>query len=71
MSGLTSMYLTLEIYLVSRRISAGCEVDCRHVQSVVGLPDTVHIANQLGVLFGLVLVPHHNGIVVMLEEGRE
>ena len=67
--GLTGMYLTLEVDLVSVWVSASRDVDCRHVEAVVSLTNTLHIADQVRVLFCLAFVPHHYGTIVML--GRE
>ena len=60
------MYLTLEVDLVPLWVPAGCEVNGRHVKAVVGRSYTLHIAHQVRVFLGLVTIPHHNRIIVML-----
>lgn len=69
--GLTGMYLTLEIDLQSLWVVTGCDMDCRHVKSLITLSNTLHVVDQRRVFLGLVTVPHHYGIIVMLEGGRK
>ena len=64
---LTSVDLTLEVDLEPVRVGTGSDVDGGHVQIVGTLPYTLHVADQVRVVAGLILVPHYDGIVVMLE----
>ena len=60
------MNLTLEVDLVSLRVVTGRDVHGRHVETLVGLPDGLHVAEEVRVFHGHTLVPHHRGVIVVL-----
>ena len=64
---LTSVDLTLEVDLEAVRVGTGSDVDGGHVQVVGTRPYALDVADQVRVVAGLILVPHYDGIVVMLE----
>ena len=57
----------LEVDLVAVWVGAGSDVEGRHVATLKGLSDGLHISDQMRVVCSHDLVPGHHGTIVMLE----
>ena len=68
---LTGMDKALEVDLVAVWVGAGSDVEGRHVATLKGLSDGLHISDQMRVVCSHDLVPGHHGTIVMLmKSGR-
>ena len=69
--GLTCVDLALEVNLLSLGVATCSDVNSGHVEAQVALTYTTDVADQVWVLFCLLLVPHHYCIVGMLRWGGQ
>ena len=73
--GLTCVNLALEVNLLPLGVATCRDVNSGHVEAQVALTYTLDVADQVWVLFCLLLVPHDYCIVGMLrwrgQRGRE